>query len=47
MRESEYKRATLGEVRLVVPSHKPPNAKVLARWSGAVMIERKERSSER
>jgi hypothetical protein len=39
----EYERASLGEVRLVVPEHKPVGVKVLARWQGVVMIARKDR----
>lgn len=42
MQESEYVRATLGSGKLVVPEHRPVGAKVLARWSGVVMVERKE-----
>lgn len=39
----EYDRAVLGDVRMVVPEHKPVGAKVLARWQGVVMIARKDR----
>lgn len=43
MRRKDYESATLGEGKLVVPDHKPKGAKVLARWSGVVMVERKEK----
>lgn len=39
----EYTRATLGEVKLVVPEHKPVGVKVLARWDGVVMIATKRK----
>jgi len=40
MRVREYEQGYLGDVRFVVPEHKPTGAKVLARWDGVVMIER-------
>jgi len=43
MRTTEYERATMGNGKLVVPEHKPTGVKVLARWTGVVMIEKKER----
>lgn len=37
----EYEHGTLGDVRFVIPDHKPRGAKVIARWNGVVMIERR------
>lgn len=47
MTRKEYTRATLGAGRLVVPDHRPRNAKVLARWNGVVMVEKKGRENGR
>jgi hypothetical protein len=43
----EYERAVLGDVRLVVPDHKPRGSKPLTRWDGVVMIGRKDPSGDR
>jgi hypothetical protein len=45
MEVSHYEGAHLGNGKLVVPTHKPRGAAVLARWSGAVMIAKEAKSN--
>lgn len=47
MTNREYTRATLGDGKLVVPDHRPPGARVLARWDGVVMVDTKARENGR